>query len=195
MSPKTTLKICSACFWAPSLSPETCSLLCIRAALIKAKAKVKLCWVTEIWPGFSFALIPSSVISLVLHDEEEEPSVRLQAALQFDVSHQKTQSSAFWLCKKFIKPSLDLRKKNMFGFIFPYISDFIFKFSSTPSTSPSRLISQAQEVSTPLLCSTHKDTHSEKIKKQHVSKRQCISPQSTEPRQWEKKKKHTTAEE
>lgn len=83
----------------------------------------------------------------------------------------------------------------MSGFIFPLISNFIFKFSSTLSTSPSRLICQAQEVSTPLLFSTHTqmhtDTHSEKIKKQHVSKRQCISPQRTEPRQRETEKNKT----
>lgn len=33
-----------------------------------------------------------------------------------------------------------------------------------------------------------KDGHTEKIKKQRVSKRQCISPQSTEPRHWKTKK-------
>lgn len=38
---------------------------------------------------------------------------------------------------------------------------------------------------------THTDAHTEKIKKQHVSKRQCISPQSTEPRRWETKNKST----
>lgn len=36
---KTTLKLWSSCFWAPSLSLETCSLLCIRAPLIKSQSK------------------------------------------------------------------------------------------------------------------------------------------------------------
>lgn len=57
-----TLKRCSSCFCAPSLSLETSSLLCIRAPLIKSQSKGQTLLVTEISPDFSFTVMPSGLI-------------------------------------------------------------------------------------------------------------------------------------
>ena len=119
----------------------------------------------------------------------EGPGFCLQAEHRHDITDQEPPLSHFlaFACvhKYWLNPPGTYLNSFFFSHHILNSKQFVLLLLSRSFPPPL----QFQRVPTPCF-TTHTIKHTqtpntEKIKKQHVSKRQCISPQSTEPRQWE----------